>query len=271
MFYYSRKIEDYSARAGHLTTAEHGMLTLLTDHYFLTESPIPGWRAPRIARTPMEELEPVLREFFTWDAEQEVWRNAEYDAQIEQYRAGAFVRRANGSLGGRPKGSGKKAREAQAQPAPDAPAAPAPTVTPAAPEAETGQKPKRNRAGSKTVLLPGTDAAGPVGFQRFWETYPDGKRSKKAEALAVWQRENMEEFADAIIGDVERRKAMHWGWVKEGGKYIPGAQVYLNGSRWTDDIDPIPSSAARNPGRQSCIEAGNLNAVDDWVGGGGNG
>lgn len=78
----------------------------------------------------------------------------------------------------------------------------------------------------------------------------------------------MEEFADAIIDDVERRKAMHWGWIKDGGQYIPGAQVYLNGSRWGDDIEPIPAGAARfgqAGGRRAAVEANNEDALTAWT------
>lgn len=102
------------------------------------------------------------------------------------------------------------------------------------------------------------------GFQRFWAVYPDGKRSKKAEAWAVWQRDKMEEFADTIVRDVETRKKMHWKWIKEGGAFIEGAQVYLNGRRWNDDIEPIPRAGS---GARTAIEGNNDRTAEAWADG----
>lgn len=118
---------------------------------------------------------------------------------------------------------------------------------------------KRRRASRPPV---GAETYSP-GFERFWEAYPNGKRSKKAEAWAVWQRDKMEEFADTIVRDVANRQRLHWGWIKNGGEFIPGAQVYLNGRRWNDDIEPPPRGGAR-----AAVEDRNARAADDWAGGG---
>lgn len=105
------------------------------------------------------------------------------------------------------------------------------------------------------------EEAFPGGFHRFWEAYPRGKRSKKIEAAAVWERDQLEEFAETIVRDVERRKTEHWGWMKDGGSFIPGAQVYLNGRRWNDDIEPAP----RGTGRRSALEAANNERAEEWA------
>lgn len=99
-------------------------------------------------------------------------------------------------------------------------------------------------------------------FEAFWDAYPASRRSKKLEAWTSWQRDGMEEFAATIIRDVTERQTKHWGWVKEGGKYIPGAQVYLNGRRWNDAIEPI-----RADGRRSAIEDANNETAGRWADG----
>ena len=100
------------------------------------------------------------------------------------------------------------------------------------------------------------------GFIAFWDAYPLGKRSKKLEAWTVWQRDELEEFATTITRDVLRRKTHHWAWVKERGQFIPGAQVYLNGRRWNDDIEPIPAAAG---GRRAVLEHQNAQRAQDWA------
>lgn len=105
----------------------------------------------------------------------------------------------------------------------------------------------------------------PQGFVRFWDAYPAGKRSKKVEAAAVWKRDELEDYADTIVRDVQDRKTRHWGWIKEGGAFIPGAQVYLNGRRWNDDIEPPP--AGGGGGRRSATEYANAQRARDWAGG----
>ena len=250
MFAYYRHIGDYAKKAGHLSTFEHGIYTLLLDRYYDKEEPIPDWQAHRIARCTRDEVEPVLRELFVYNAETECWHLPEADEQIAAYHRRGEISRRNGALGGRPKGAGKK--------------------PPEPPEKPTGNpqvKHKKPAGKGQVIKLPpvGKETYS-AGFERFWATYPSGKRSKKAEAWKVWQRDQMEEFADAIVKDVEKRRAMHWGWVKEEGKFIPGAQVYLNGRRWTDDIEPIP--AQRNaPGRRTAVEQANAERAEGWANG----
>lgn len=123
--------------------------------------------------------------------------------------------------------------------------------------------PKARKAAKKRARAPvGAEAYSP-GFERFWEAYPSGKRSKKTEAWAVWQRDDMEEFTDTIVTDVRTRAARHWGWIKEAGRFIPGAQVYLNGRRWNDDIEEPPAVV----GRRSAIEHSNAERADRWANG----
>lgn len=106
-----------------------------------------------------------------------------------------------------------------------------------------------------------------AGFLAFWDAYPTDKRSKKLEAWQRWQADEMENFAQTIIRDVEKRKVEHWGWIKESGRFIPGAQVYLNGRRWNDAIEPVPPGGGG--GRRSTIEHNNASAAEKWADNGG--
>jgi uncharacterized protein YdaU (DUF1376 family) len=245
MFSYFRHIGDYAKKAGHLSTFEHGIYTLLLDHYYDKESPIEDWRAHRIARCSREEAEPVLREFFAFDEATKCWHNARADEEIAAYHARGEISRRNGALGGRPKGPVKKSEK--------------PKTT-----EKTQSKPAKKAAVSKRPK-PGSEAYSD-GFIGFWDAYPSGKRSKKLEAWKVWYRDELEEFASAIVKDIERRKSEHWGWLKENGAFIPGAQVYLNGRRWNDDIEPPPRGGGG--GRRSTTEQANAERAGTWANGG---
>ncbi len=248
MHAYYRHIGDYNKRASHLSALEHGILLLLEDHYLSNEKPIPDWNAHRIARAPRADVEPVLREFFYMGEDDESWYSPHCIEVMESYRKRGESSRENGKLGGRP----RKVRPEGDQPAP-----------PAGGKETPPAKPKKTRKvppGSTIV----TDEY-PAGFRRFWDAYPDGKRSKKADAFKVWERDGMEEFADVLVADVEKRKAMHWGWMKDNGQYIPGAQVYLNGQRWKDDIEPPPMQRGGGNGQRGGRENTNLQTARDWA------
>lgn len=98
------------------------------------------------------------------------------------------------------------------------------------------------------------------GFLAFWEAYPTQKRSKRLEAWRTWQSDKLEEFTNTIVRDVERRKVEHWPWIKDGGQFIPGAQVYLNGRRWNDAIE-----LRHRVGRREGNEQDNNQRAQDWA------
>ncbi|HEY3434285.1 MAG TPA: DUF1376 domain-containing protein [Solirubrobacterales bacterium] len=241
MHYYQRHVGDYHRDAGFLTTHQHGIYSLLMDHYYAQEKPIPDASAHLIARCTLDEVRVVLGLFFNRDGD--VWRQKRIDEEIAAYHARGDVSRQNGKNGGRPKGSGKKNPEKPAGNPPGSDQVPA--------------KPKPAR---KARARPGEESFS-AGFLAFWDAYPDGKRSKRAEAWATWQRDELEEYASTIVKDVNTRKAEHWGWIKDGGKFIPGAQVYLNGRRWNDDIERAPLAA----GRRASTEHGNASTAQKWA------
>jgi len=71
-------------------------------------------------------------------------------------------------------------------------------------------------------------------FDDWWEAWP--KKVDKANAAKKWKTNKCDDMADALIADVEIRKARHWDWIKDEGKYIPNPTTYINGKRWQDEI-----------------------------------
>lgn len=73
MNFYPRHVGDYARDTGHLTMAEHGAYTLLLDHYYATEAPIPADLCERIAKAYADEeraaVQRVLKWFFVLDGE----------------------------------------------------------------------------------------------------------------------------------------------------------------------------------------------------------
>ena len=239
MHYYSRNIGDYHRDAGFLTPLQHGFYTLLMDWYFAQEKPIPDATAHMIARGTREEVEQLLTMFFT--REGDVWRHKRIDKEIAAYHARGDLSRQNGKKGGRPAGSPNKKTKTKPGSNPE----------------KTGRVSKAKKA---TAGL-GENINVPPGLQRFLDAYPKGKRNKLAEVVKVWERDELEDFADVIVKDVERRKVEHWQWVKDGGQFVPGASVYLNQKRWNDDVQPIPHGA----GRRESVEAANAAKAESWA------
>ena len=239
MHYYSRNIGDYHRDAGFLTPLQHGFYTLLMDWYFAQEKPIPDATAHMIARGTREEVEQLLTMFFT--REGDVWRHKRIDKEIATYHARGDLSRQNGKKGGRPAGSPNKKTQTKPGSNPE----------------KTGRVSKAKKV---TAGL-GENIKVPAGLQRFLDAYPKGKRNKLAEVVKVWERDELEDFADVIVKDVERRKVEHWQWVKDGGQFVPGASVYLNQKRWNDDVQPIPHGA----GRRESVEAANAAKAESWA------
>ena len=75
-------------------------------------------------------------------------------------------------------------------------------------------------------------AAGAARFPDFWTAYP--RHEAKKQAFEVWVRKRLDERADALIADVERRKREHRPWL-DG--FVPHAVVFLRNERWDDAID----------------------------------
>lgn len=106
MNYYKRHLGDYAKDTRHLTTLQHGIYSVLMDHYYATEEPIPAGKAARIAQAPQGDVELVLSDFFELSEDGTVWRHKRIDAEIADYQGKAEKNRENGKSGGRPRKDG---------------------------------------------------------------------------------------------------------------------------------------------------------------------
>lgn len=67
-------------------------------------------------------------------------------------------------------------------------------------------------------------------FEQFWKAYP--KKTGKGGAWSSWKSHNPP--IDKCLYVVESQKKSV-DWTKEGGKYIPNPQTWINQSRWEDE------------------------------------
>lgn len=108
MNYWKRYAGDYMRDTGHLSLTEHGVYTVLLDHYYSRRSPLPVtvealYRICR-ATTKLEQqaVKAVAEEFFR-RAEDGRRHNPRADREIAEWERLAQINRERGKLGGRPK------------------------------------------------------------------------------------------------------------------------------------------------------------------------
>lgn len=106
MRHYPFHVGDYIRATAHLDVVEDCVYRRLIDLYMETELPIPNDNLGVIRRLRLGSsgliLEPILKEFFTLEADN-CWHNSRCDAEISEFKRLAEVSRINGKLGGRPK------------------------------------------------------------------------------------------------------------------------------------------------------------------------
>lgn len=241
MNFYKRYMGDYGRDTAHLSLAEHGAYTLLLDHYYSTEQPLPADPAAlfRICRA-FDKLEQravmsVADAFFP-KSEDGLRRNARADMEIPKDLRAIEASRVNGRNGGRPiaKTAAKPVAEPHQNPAGYD------KETQAEPAAKTPQTPDLKQEQRSKSL--GQQAAR---FDDFWAVYPN--RKGKAAALRTWQRKRLDALADRIIADVQARIAGDRQWL-DG--YIPHGSTYVNGEGWLDAIEPPKLRAVGGTGYQ---------------------
>lgn len=72
-----------------------------------------------------------------------------------------------------------------------------------------------------------------VSFESFWTAYPKKRARKDAEK--AWARIDPKHYPE-ILSALSRHRTSD-DWLREGGRFIPHAATYLNGERWTDELD----------------------------------
>lgn len=97
-------------------------------------------------------------------------------------------------------------------------------------------------------------------FEAWWAEYPPIRRTDKPKCFAVWKAKRLGDDLDMMLKDLITRKAEHWGWVKNGGEFVPAPLVYLRNDRWTDEIVDAPQGSKRQN-----VEAQNKRLLEGWA------
>lgn len=175
MNYYKRHIGDYAKKAGHLSTLEHGVYTLLLDAYYDREQAPTKAEAIRQARARTAEelaaVDAVLGDFFTLSDDGR-YTQTRVEEEFVKAEAIAKLNAVKGSKGGRPrkpKGKLKESRRVSAAKPNESPEKPNPLIhqstnpptseqepapPPAAPLAPAPAKPTRASKKPPTTPLP---------------------------------------------------------------------------------------------------------------------
>ena len=74
------------------------------------------------------------------------------------------------------------------------------------------------------------------GYQRFCFTYPRHRLGVKRTLHQYWTLNELEKVAPKIIRCVEDHKEMD-DWTSDSGKWVPGAQKFLEQERWIEYTD----------------------------------
>jgi hypothetical protein len=88
-----------------------------------------------------------------------------------------------------------------------------------------------------------TQPALPVGFAEFWGSWPKSiRKGGKAKCIQIWARKRIEDHSSKVIAHVKLMIDSD-DWIKEGGRYIPSPETYLNGMRWDGAEDDISTNS----------------------------
>lgn len=136
-------------------------------------------------------------------------------------------------------------------PAPDAP----PPASPAPPSCKrcTPIEPSEKRQDITPPNPPKGDGANNYdlpGFNRWWSAYPSPREHRrrlgKRTCYTIWRKRGLEAKVNAILGCLERDKRTEQ-WTKDGGRYIPRTQTWLNAEPWLDTGTPTTPRMREDP------------------------
>ena len=230
MNFYKRFMGDYAKDTAHLSLAEHGAYTLLLDHYYATEQPLP------------EDYQALYRICRAFDKKEQEAVRSIVDAYFPISDEGGRINpralnqlsddsnriesaRVNGKKGGRPK------KKTQQEPNTE------PENNPVGFDSETQQEPntKAHHSQSQIKEKPSSaraDFAG-IRFQEFWESWPKtDRKTAKAECLKKWKLRGLDAHADEILLHLTAMKTTK-KW-QEG--YEPAPLTYINQKHWEDGL-----------------------------------
>lgn len=108
MNFYERYCGDYGRDTGHLSLSQHGAYTLMLDHYYATEKPLPAdlaslYRICRAMNKAEQDAVRVVAESFFPVGDDGMRHNRRADEEIAEARPRIDASRKNGRHGGRPK------------------------------------------------------------------------------------------------------------------------------------------------------------------------
>ncbi len=90
-----------------------------------------------------------------------------------------------------------------------------------------------NYAGTQKPVK-GMTAEAQAAFESFWKLYP--RKTAKDNARKAFAKVNP---SPELLAEIMASLAKHCtsqGWLKDGGQFIPHAATWLNGKRWTDEV-----------------------------------
>lgn len=79
-------------------------------------------------------------------------------------------------------------------------------------------------------------------FDRFWNLYP--RKIRKADARKAWAKLKVTDHLFGQIIDGLARYCASAEWLKDGGRFVPHAPTWLNGSRWEDEVGEAAEAGA---------------------------
>jgi len=246
MNYYKRFMGDYAKDTAHLSLAEHGAYTLLLDHYYATEQPLPEdyQSLYRICRAFDKKEQQAVRNIvdaYFPVSDQGGRTNRRAVRQLADDSNRIETARENGRKGGRPK------KETQQEPKNNQLVLDSVTQQePDENQKETQQEPNTKAHHSHSHIKEkeekhsstGADRDG-LRFPDFWAVWPKTPRKvAKAECEKRWRLRALDAHADRIIGHVRAMKATkQW---QDG--FEPAPLTYLNQRRWEDDVSGGPAT-----------------------------
>lgn len=215
MNHYPHHIGDFNNATRHLTVVERAFYRELIELYYQTEKPLPEddfeWIAKRCLAKSDEEkaiVKAILGEFFKlkggayWHTRCEAELHIYKDKIEKAQRAGKMsaLTRAKQTLN-------KRSTDVQQ---------------------EVNQPRTKNQEPTLKTMSGKPDAR----FSEFWNLWPKSQRKQgKSKCLSIWKRKGLDAQADSILAHV-KLMADSVDWKKEGGKFIPMPETYLNGQRW---------------------------------------
>jgi uncharacterized protein YdaU (DUF1376 family) len=216
--WYPRYTGDFIRDTSHLSLVEVGAYNRILDHYYASSGPLCMTEAQVMrlcaAVTPeeCEAVKYVLSAYFILEPEDGCYHNPRADKEL----LSMAEHHARLSEAGRKGGL----NSVQAR-------------------LEAGLKRGNKRGASISTITTTTTSRNIIKdidpqFASFWQAYP--KRKGKPYALKAFVKAMNKTTLDVILSAINMQSASD-DWKKEGGKYIPFPATWLNGERWTDELE----------------------------------